>query len=139
MELHLLFTVKNGANIMVNPGSQLTIHGEANVARYLARLLTPAYDSGDITKATEIDYYVDMATQLAHGKDKEKASVIRTLNAKLGKSNTWLVGDKLSLADVVLWSAMHQGNQVTTASGNVKWWLDACHQNVAFQSAMVVL
>ena len=135
----LLFAVKHGASIMVNPGSQLSIQGEANVARYLARLLVPAYDSGDITTATEIDYYVDMATPLAHGKDKEKASVIKTLNAKLGKFNTWLVGDKLSLADIVLWSAMHQGNQATTAPGNVKRWLDGCHQIVAFQSAMKVL
>ena len=124
---------------MVSPGSQLAIQGEANVARYLARLLNPAYDSADITTATEIDHYVDMTTQLASGKDKEKTSVIKTLNAKLGKSNTWLVGDNLSLADIVLWSAMHQGNQVTTAAGNVKRWLDVCHQHVAFQSAMNVL
>ena len=136
---YLCFVVKHGATLMVSPGSQLAIQGEANVARYLARLLTPAYDSADITTATEIDHYVDMATQLASGKDKEKASVIKTLNAKLGKSNTWLVGDNLSLADIVLWSAMHQGNQVTTASGNVKRWLDVCHQHVAFQSAMNVL
>ncbi len=126
---------------MVNPGSQLAIHGEANVARYLARLLTPAYDASraDIAVATEIDALVDMATQLARGKDKEKASVIKTLNAKLGKANTWLLGEKMSLADIVLWSAMHQGNQVVTASGNVKRWLDACHQIEAFQRAMHIL
>ena len=121
---------------MVNPGSQLCIEGEGNIARYLARVLTPAYDSGDITTATEIDYYVDLATQLTNGKDKEKASVIRTVNAKLGKSNTWLVGNKLSLADISLWAAMHKANQVVTASGNVKRWLDGCDQVEAFQSAL---
>ena len=123
---------------MVSPGLQTAIEGEANVARYLARLLTPAYDSVDIHTLMEIDNHLDNARQLIHGKDKEKAAVIKTLNATLGKSK-WLVGDSCTLADIVLWSAIQQSKQVSSAPGIVKKWIESCNQQSAFQLALRML
>ena len=123
---------------MVSPNIQTSIQGEGNVARYLARLLSPAYDAGSIITATEIDQYIDMAESLLNGTSKEKAAVLRTLNGRLGKEN-FLVGGQLSLADIVLWSAAQQSQQADTAPPNVKKWIERCSNNSAFSLACKLL
>ena len=128
-------SVQNGPSLMVSPKSQTAVHGEATIARYLARLLNPSYDSDDICRATEIDNYVDLAYLLTNGKTKEKDSVLKTLNAKLGKSE-WLVGSQQTLADIVLWSAVHQSGQAKSAPANVKKWLSRCSDDSAFRTAL---
>ena len=120
---------------MVSPSEQTPIQGEANIARFLARLLRPPYDDTDIIRATEIDNLVDLAYPLTKGNNKERAAVLRTLNAKLGKS-AWLVGDEITLADIVLWGAIMQTGQFEGAPGNVKKWLDRCSEQKAFAFAM---
>ena len=122
--------------MMVSPSVQSAIHGEGNIARYLARSLEPSYEDLDAATATEIDTLVDMATgQLLKGNSKEKASILRSLNSKLGK-NTWLVGSGMSLADIVMWSVLHQTGQAEGAPTNVKTWLKTCNSHPAFQFAL---
>ena len=114
--------------MMVNPRLQTTLQGEGSIARYLARLLSPAYDNNaaDITIATEIDQWVDSSMQYQRGNSKEKASVLKGANAKLGKSE-WLVGGAMSLADVMLWGAVTQAQAGESLVGNVKkWYLRWC-------------
>ena len=135
----MFIPAKSGPSLVVNPQVQSVIVGEANIARYLARLLKPAYDSGtDIATATEIDQFVDMSYPLTWGSAKEKAAVLKTLNAKLGKAE-WLVGSTLSLADISLWSAIQQSGQAEGVSANIKKWLANCNQHPAFQSALKVI
>lgn len=124
---------------MVNPQKHTPLMGEATIARYLARLLSPAYDEDEnIVMATEIDTWVDGLSQLLDGEPAEKTNVIKSLNSRLGKNN-WLAGDSMSLADVAMWSAMHQSGRSAKASGNVKKWLDRCNEQAAFQKTLKIV
>ncbi|KAG7243592.1 hypothetical protein INR49_011149 [Caranx melampygus] len=70
------------------------IKGEANVARFLFKLLAP-YPS-DPALATLVDSWVDTAFfQLAEGSAKERAAVLRALNSALVR-NPWLAGPEFS-------------------------------------------
>ena len=124
--------------MMVSPKSHSAICGEASIARHLARLLNPAYDSNSVDVATRIDTWIDLAMTLANGNNKEKAAVVRNLNGTLGKSD-WLVGGQLTVADVMMWSAMQQSKQVQSATGNVRKWLDTCNGHAAFQLALTLV
>lgn len=123
--------------MMLSPNVQTRVYGEANVARYLARLLNPAYDAVDVVTAAEIDHWLDQATQVIHGNNKERAAVLRMINARLGK-HPWLVGSDLTLADIVMWSGLQQCKMTQAIPGNVKRWLDVCSQQTVFQHARQV-
>ncbi|ELU16049.1 hypothetical protein CAPTEDRAFT_114851, partial [Capitella teleta] len=125
-----------GCSLMVAPSKQTPIQGEASVCRYLSRLLKTPYDAGSIEQATEIDALLDLCQLLRKGSNKERAAALRTMNGKLGKSD-WLVGNAVSLADVVLWSAVVQSSQDTPA--NVKKWIDRCSTQEAFKFALQAL
>ena len=124
--------------MMVSPSSQTPVHGEASIARHLARLLRPSYDSVGADVATRIDAWVDLARTLVDGNAKERLAVMRNLNGALGRSD-WLVGGELSLADVAMWAAVQRSKQGGSATGNVKKWLDACNTNAAFQLALTLV
>jgi aminoacyl tRNA synthase complex-interacting multifunctional protein 2 len=121
---------------MVSPTQQTCIEGEANIARFLARLLQPAYDSLDLAASTQIDDILDVVQQqVIQGNNKERAAALRTLNARLGKS-PWLVGSSSSLADIVAWSALTSSGAAQDAPGNVAKWLKTCQQSDVFRSAV---
>lgn len=121
---------------MVSPTRQTYIEGEANIARYLSRLLLPAYDSGDIVTATQIDELLDLAQQqLIRGNNKERSAALRTLNARLGKGQ-WLVGSSLTVADMVAWSAVQEAKLAGDAPANVKKWLKLCADSKLFEEAV---
>ena len=126
------FAVKHGPTLMVNPRSQVTVEGEGTIARHLARLLHPSYDDEDIVKATEIDQWVDTASQYSKGNNKEKNSVLKNMNSKLGKSE-WLVGSGLSLADVMMWGVLVGTNGVPV---NVQAWRERCSDRVEFAAVL---
>lgn len=100
------------------------IEGEANVARFLFRLL--GSDPKDPLLATQVDSWLDMIfLQLAEGGNKERVAVLRSLNGALGRS-TWLLGDELSLADIVCACYLLQKGQTVSSAANVQRWLQAC-------------
>ena len=140
MKLNVLFffSVKRGTNMMVSPHNQTCVEGESNVARYLARILNPAYDSMDAITATNIDQWLDQASQFVFGSNKERSAVLRSMNAQLGKSK-WLVGGHLSLADIVMWSAVQQTGQSDTVPGNVKQWVQTCSNTKYFKDALLLV
>lgn len=100
------------------------IEGEANVARFLFKLLTP-YPS-DPVLATLVDSWVDMAFfQLAEGSAKEHFAVLRSLNSALGRS-PWLAGSEFSLADIACYCCMLQSSSSSAAPANVQRWVKSC-------------
>jgi len=132
----VLKKVDNGPQLIVDPTCSVPVMGEVNIARYLTRLLLPGVDSDDIVKATQIDELLDIAQlQVMSGNVKERAAAVRSLNATLGKQD-WLTGGQPCVADVVMWSALHQAGQAASAPANVKKWLKLCSQNALFQSAL---
>ena len=131
----MFFTVGKSPNLMANPHQQSLIMNETNIARYFARLLKPGYDSLDILQATEIDALVDLAPAILHGSVKERDAVLKTVNNKLGPK-TWLVGNEMSLADIVLWSSVLQSKHNFSGFQNIQNWIKTCNQHPAFQCAL---
>uniref|UniRef100_A0A4W5NK95 Aminoacyl tRNA synthase complex-interacting multifunctional protein 2 n=1 Tax=Hucho hucho TaxID=62062 RepID=A0A4W5NK95_9TELE len=100
------------------------IEGEANVARFLFRLVAP-YPS-DPALATLVDSWVDTAFfQLAEGSAKERSAVLRALNGALGR-DPWLAGPELSLADIACYCCVLQTGPPAASPANVQRWLKAC-------------
>lgn len=111
--------------------SMCPIEGEANVARFLYRLLSP--EPSDAAAATLVDDWVDTAFfQLgAEGSAKGQAAALRSLNAALGR-HPWLTGPELTLADVACYCCAVQSG-VAAAPANVQRWMKAC-ENLGYFS-----
>ncbi|XP_060757729.1 aminoacyl tRNA synthase complex-interacting multifunctional protein 2 isoform X1 [Neoarius graeffei] len=104
--------------------SMCPIEGEANVARFLFRLL--GSEPKDPIVATQLDSWVDTAFfQLAEGGSKERAAVLRSLNSALDHS-IWLLGHEPSLADIVCACCILRNGQTLSTPANVQRWLQAC-------------
>jgi len=133
-------TVMCGASLVVSPSNQTPVVGEANIARYLARLLTPRYDDidSDIVSATETDSLLDHAAVLLHS-NCDMPSAVRSLGQLLARKK-WFVGsDRPSLADIVIWSAIKQRRLTTTVPENVRQWLAKCDALPEFAAAEQLL
>ncbi|CAH1794352.1 unnamed protein product [Owenia fusiformis] len=125
-----------GPTMMVSANTQSPVHGEANIARYMARLLNQLYENLDITMVTEIDNWIEQSNkQLINGSSKEKAAMMRSLNSHLGRSD-WLVGSDVSLADICVWAALQQTKQGDSAPSNVKKWLKVCNDRNEFKTVL---
>ncbi|KAJ6659775.1 hypothetical protein lerEdw1_018491 [Lerista edwardsae] len=112
------------------------IEGEGNIARFLFSLLGQKHNA---VTATLIDSWVDTAIfQLKEGSTKEKAAVLRAMNATLGKTS-WLVGSELTVADIVAWCALHQTGGANTVPENVQKWLKSCENLAPFNAALRLL
>ncbi|XP_072299530.1 aminoacyl tRNA synthase complex-interacting multifunctional protein 2 isoform X2 [Eucyclogobius newberryi] len=108
------------------------IEGEANVARFLFKLLN-VYPS-DPAQATLVDSWVDTAFfQLAEGGAKERAAVLRALNSALGQT-LWVAGSDFSLADIACFCCM-QKNVSSSVPANVQRWLKSCENLGHFSPA----
>lgn len=113
------------------------IEGEANVARFLFKLLAP-YPS-DPALATLVDSWVDTAFfQLAEGSSKEKTAVLRALNSALGR-NPWLAGPEFSLADIACYCCVLQSGPASSTPANVQRWLKSCENLGHFGPAKLLL
>ncbi|CAG5897711.1 unnamed protein product [Menidia menidia] len=113
------------------------IEGEANVARFLFKLLAP-YPS-DPAAATTVDSWLDMAFfQLAEGSPKERAAVLRALNSALGRG-PWLSGAEFSLADVACYCCLLQSGSTSSAPANVQQWIKSCENLGHFSPAKRLL
>ncbi|XP_026543147.1 aminoacyl tRNA synthase complex-interacting multifunctional protein 2 isoform X2 [Notechis scutatus] len=112
------------------------IEGEGNIARFLFSLLGAKHNT---IAATLIDSWVDTALfQLQGGSNKEKAAVLRGMNATLGKTS-WLVGNELTVADVVTWCALQQAGGTEAVPANVQKWLRSCENLAPFNAALKLL
>ncbi|KAJ7305867.1 hypothetical protein JRQ81_010233 [Phrynocephalus forsythii] len=112
------------------------IEGEGNIARFLFSLLSPKHNA---VTATLIDSWVDTAIfQLQEGSSKEKAAVLRSMNAALGKT-PWLVGNEHTAADVVAWGALQTTGSINAVPANVQKWLKSCENLAPFNAALKLL
>nr|XP_057905866.1 aminoacyl tRNA synthase complex-interacting multifunctional protein 2 isoform X2 [Doryrhamphus excisus] len=113
------------------------IEGEANIARFLFKLLAPY--PADPALATLVDSWVDMAFfQMAEGSAKERAAVLRALNSALGRS-PWLAGQEVSLADMACYCCVLNSGSAPSAPANIQRWLKSCENLGHFGAAKVLL
>ncbi|XP_030067495.1 aminoacyl tRNA synthase complex-interacting multifunctional protein 2 isoform X2 [Microcaecilia unicolor] len=114
------------------------IEGEGNIARLLFSLLDHKHTLNAVT-LTLIDSWVDTAIfQLKEGSSKEKAAVLRSMNTALGKS-LWLVGNELTVADIVAWCAVQQTGNANAAPANVQKWMKSCENLPPFNMVLKLL
>jgi len=127
--------VAHGSEMMVAPHRQARIRGEAAICRYLARICQP-YDSEecDALRATEIDTWVDAAKSTS---EKEFCAHLKCLSSRLSGSRNWLVGESISLADVLNWAWLRSENYAKKPSlpTNVESWRKRCEDRPEFQLA----
>lgn len=127
------FAVGIDTTLMVDPSRQNPILAEANIARYIFRILNPDYDSvANLAQFVANDKWLNLASRsLVYGNAKERQSAVRQLNSHLGKS-AFLTGSQASLVDAVVMSALFHAKEYASLSGNVKKWSQACHQTQLF-------
>ena len=105
--LTLIWIGKPGESTLQVSNHQTPVYCDHNIARYLCRLYADSlYEGQGAELATEMDQWINaLSMQLLAGSSKERQSVIKTLNVHFGKSR-WLVGDQISLADIVAFSLL---------------------------------
>ena len=119
--------------MVVSPGQQIPVEGLANISRYLSRQFCPnLYESLPPLTASQIDSWLDSLSTYVHGNAKEKASVLRSLNATLGTSS-YLVGDFPTLCDIVLCPVIKAGSKL---GNNVKTWIKRCDATLKMDEYM---
>lgn len=117
--------------MMIDPINQGIIEGEVNIARYIARLLNFNYET-DAILSTQIDEWLEIAhSSIIHGGNKERQSALKSLNCHLGKA-TYLVGNSVTLADIVLWSSLVQTKLHQNLPANVTKWYKLLLANEIF-------
>lgn len=109
--------------LMHSPQLQTRIVGDANIARYLCRVLCPSlYNEDDINAVVEIDRWIETAVQLCNGSSKEKDSALKAMNAQLGK-NDYFCNGQLTLADIVVLGALFANTaHAKSLPKNLKKW-----------------
>ena len=69
-----------------------------------------------------MDVWLDQADELAAGGDrKSRAALVSGVTAAL-KDRSWLVGEEVTLADIVVWSVL---TQLGAVSPPLKRWAEA--------------
>ena len=120
----------------------MPIRGEANIARYLGRLLVDRYDLDNVI-ATQIDTALDRAAELLMSDAAQSSNVVASVSALLGgneKSKSgWILGfERHSLADAVVWSAVHQRCSKNLPE-DVRQWVLRCNQLPEYSYATSLL
>uniref|UniRef100_A0A8C4QLN5 Aminoacyl tRNA synthetase complex interacting multifunctional protein 2 n=1 Tax=Eptatretus burgeri TaxID=7764 RepID=A0A8C4QLN5_EPTBU len=142
-EYQMVFTLiwKDVAHPELRLGATVAgpIEGEGNIARFLFGLLSTC--SQDPEQATIVDTWVDRATShLLAGDAKRRAAAMRLLaealdpaSAMTTTESSWLVGRQLSVADIMVWSALvHSGHPLPST---VSRWVQTCETFPEFMSA----
>lgn len=109
-------------SLMVSSHNQTKIRGDGNIGRYLCRMLCPSlYPEEDAETASEIDKWIDTASQFWNGNAKEKDSALKSMNSHLGRNS--LFCKDVCLADIAILACLLGNVQdVPSLPKNVKKW-----------------
>lgn len=88
--------------MMISPIQQIKIVNEANICRYLLRVLG-SYPN-DAAAASIMDQWLDTATDLVKARNSEKTSTVEKISNYLSKSS-FISGNNVGVEDLVLHSA----------------------------------
>ncbi|XP_075219977.1 aaRS-interacting multifunctional protein 2 isoform X2 [Lycorma delicatula] len=116
---------------IVSPINHCTVNGEVNILRFLHRQLNP---DADILEETKLDEFLDCCYCLTHvNSQKEKLSILRKMNATLGKSE-WFFGDVITVCDLAAWSSIRNVENLELTQKMSKW-LKQCDQLIGVKAA----
>lgn len=122
-------------SLMVSPSSQaVPIKGEANIARYLARMVPGLLDyESQPLKAAQIDHYLDLTECSAplgvRGLKRERAATLKLLDTTLSTKKT-LEGSQVGVVDFVVYSALVNSCTEKEIGTNIHAWMDRCRSTV---------
>lgn len=121
---------------MVSPSSQAAaIKGEANIGRYLARLVPGLLDyESQPSRAARLDQFLDM-TELsaplgARGAKRERASSLQLLEKTLENNQSLEGGDRAGVVDFVVYSALVNSGAEKELGKNIRAWMDRCRSTL---------
>ncbi|CAG0892308.1 unnamed protein product [Darwinula stevensoni] len=125
LSIMLIWKLGSGTRMLVSPIQQFPVESEPTIVSYLAHIipnLSPQKESPE--RATLIDHLMDDAYMgLCWGSAKEKQVYLRSLNGRLGTSSGFLLGDKITLADIYISSLLLKSCAISEIPANVKKWL----------------
>lgn len=112
------FLVGTDCETVFSPVSHSPIRGEVNLLRYLHRTINPI---NDVIAELKQDNILDLCHRLNHVKTvHDRKILVKMLNARLGKSS-WFGGDKLTVADVAVWSTLRSLHGIDFTQNITKW------------------
>lgn len=99
--------------------SSMPILGEANMLRYLARVI-PVLEY-EQRNSFDIDTLLDTSYTIAEAKTKtERTTLLQSIYKMLGK-NTYLTGSQITIADLSVYSAIKQTGAKDANATLTKW------------------
>lgn len=105
--------------LVVSPCAHTPLTGEVTIARFLCRTLLPdLYGNLTAEEAANVDNWIGQSL----AGNKERTTALKSLNVKLAKQQ-WILGSKMTLADVVLACCIVKENGGSSVPDNVKIWL----------------
>jgi len=139
-QAHLVFTLIwiKGQNeepaMMISPSSQsVPIHGEANIARYLARLMPGlGYENKDPLEAIKLDQLLDLTDASAglglNSSKRDRTLALHVIEQSLNSAASLAGGSEMTWVDAVLYSAaIHAKLDVDKDVGkNTRSWFQRC-------------
>lgn len=117
---------------MVSPSSQaVAIQGEANIARYLARLIPALLDyESQPSRAAQLDLFLDLTESTAplgiRGVKRERPATLNSLEKTLTTQKSLEGGDQAGVVDFVVYSAIANAGVDKEIGTNVRAWIDRC-------------
>jgi hypothetical protein len=89
LRVNLIWKNVPRTKMVVSPSHHVPIEGDANVAKYMCRVLCPALYSADVVEATEIDHLLDLADSIVGASSRNQKPALKQANQKLGKVRAW--------------------------------------------------
>lgn len=115
----IFFLVEDLPFLVVSPCAHTPLTGEITIARFLCRTLLPdLYGNLTPEESADVDSWIDQSL----AGNKERTAALKSLNVKLAKQQ-WILGSKMTLADIVLACCTVKENGGSSVPGNVNKWL----------------
>merc|ERR1712002_199307 len=116
----------------IESGLRSAVHGESNISRFITRLMGNLYDELS-PKVFIVDSILDIASRILYGELKDKSKAISNLEELLkGGVDRWLIAEQMTIADIVLWSAITQNIKSLKLNSNLSKWFDSCNNQHVF-------
>jgi len=120
--LTLVWKQVDDVEFIVDPIHERALLGETTLARYITNYLPDVGLTNDPITDTHMDHLIDtLYNTITTGNSKDKAGAVRHLNTVLG-SAAWILGARLSLVDILVWSALSNTDINITSHTNIQRW-----------------
>ncbi|KAK9882649.1 hypothetical protein WA026_022516 [Henosepilachna vigintioctopunctata] len=109
--------------------SHYPIQGEANILRYLVRILDSDLNHEKYPNPEEIDNLLDMSYALSYN-SKNNKNYLQHLN-KSSSKGLWLEGRRsITIADIAMFDFLKKNFKIDSVSGNLNKWFNQCEQYI---------